>query len=52
MKLPQVAAIRIVGVNDPAVQVFADGVAGQARAPGDLPDGHSISQAPPPDYTQ
>lgn len=45
-------AVRIVGVNNPAIQLFADGIAGQARAPGDLPDCHSISQAPPPDYTQ
>ena len=52
IKLARALPIGVVGVGDPVAQVFANGVAGQTRASGDLPDCHYISQAPPPDYTQ
>jgi hypothetical protein len=44
--------VGIPGVDFPVAQVFAEGVAGQARAPGFLPNRHPVSQAPPPDHTQ
>ena len=52
IQLAGTLAVGILGVDDPIVQVFADSVAGQPCAPGNLPNGHAVSQAPPPDYTQ
>ena len=51
IQLAGTLAVRILGVDDPIVQVFADSITGQPCAPGNLPNGHTISQAPPPDYT-